>query len=281
MPNSFRRSSASFLWVAIAILAGVPLAAHDMWIEPTAFVADASKVLGVRLRVGENLSGSPLPRDPLLIDQFVVVDAAGRRPIVGREASDPAGLLRLGAGLSVLGYSSHPRPITLDADKFDQYLAEEGLDAVRQERVRRKQDRVAGREVFSRCAKSLVLSGPANTAQRDRALGFTLELVAEANPYVLGANGELPVQLLFRGQPLAGARVAAINRENPAAKVSLRTDASGRARLRLPQRGLWLIKAVHMVPADASAGADWASFWASLTFELPDANFNSVAQLSR
>jgi hypothetical protein len=31
---------------------------------------------------------------------------------------------------------------------------------------------------------------------------------------------------------------------------------------------LWLIKAVHMVPAPDQTKADWASIWASLTFEL-------------
>ena len=31
---------------------------------------------------------------------------------------------------------------------------------------------------------------------------------------------------------------------------------------------MWLIKAVHMIPAPAGSNAEWASFWASLTFEL-------------
>ena len=30
--------------------------------------------------------------------------------------------------------------------------------------------------------------------------------------------------------------------------------------------GMWLIKAVHMVPAATGSSADWESFWASLTF---------------
>jgi len=30
---------------------------------------------------------------------------------------------------------------------------------------------------------------------------------------------------------------------------------------------MWLVKAVHMVPAPAGSDADWRSFWASLTFE--------------
>jgi hypothetical protein len=39
---------------------------------------------------------------------------------------------------------------------------------------------------------------------------------------------------------------------------------------------MWLIKAVHMVPAPAGARADWASFWASLTFDMrhPAASVN-------
>jgi hypothetical protein len=32
---------------------------------------------------------------------------------------------------------------------------------------------------------------------------------------------------------------------------------------------MWLVKSVHMVPAPAGANAEWASFWASLTFEMP------------
>jgi hypothetical protein len=31
---------------------------------------------------------------------------------------------------------------------------------------------------------------------------------------------------------------------------------------------MWLIKVVHMVPAPAASQAEWASYWASLTFEM-------------
>ena len=63
----------------------------------------------------------------------------------------------------------------------------------------------------------------------------------------------------------------AINRRNPSEKLSARTDNDGRVRFRLPADGMWLVKAVHMIPAPAGANAEWASFWASLTFELPAA----------
>jgi uncharacterized GH25 family protein len=125
-----------------------------------------------------------------------------------------------------------------------------------------------GRELFSRAAKSLVLSGPASRSQADRALGFRLELIADENPYTLDVHQELPVRLLYEGRPLAGALVVAVNKKDPSAKLSVRSDAQGRVRFRLPRAGMWLIKAVHMTPAPAGSNADWESVWASLTFEL-------------
>jgi len=138
-------------------------------------------------------------------------------------------------------------------------------------RARRNETGNKAREIFSRCAKSLILSGAANEEQRDRALGFTLELVAEKNPYVLRADDDLPVRLTYQNRPLSGALVVAINRRNPSEKLSARTGNDGRVRFRLPAAGMWLVKAVHMIPAPAGANAEWASFWASLTFEMPAA----------
>ena len=70
---------------------------------------DSAQIVGVRLRVGQDLLGDPVPRDPALINQFVVEDAAGRKPLVGRDGADPAGFLRVAApGLLVIGYRSNP-----------------------------------------------------------------------------------------------------------------------------------------------------------------------------
>src|SRR5438093_9171984 len=121
-----------FRFIAIALaLSGAPLVAHDMWIEPTSFNPHPGNVIGLRLRVGQDFLGDPLPRDPALIDQFISIDSSGRKPVYGHDGADPAGLVR-GAdpSLLILGYQSHPKPITLPAATFNQYLKEEGLDAV-------------------------------------------------------------------------------------------------------------------------------------------------------
>jgi uncharacterized GH25 family protein len=79
----------------------------------------------------------------------------------------------------------------------------------------------------------------------------------------------MTVRLLYLGEPLAGAQVEAIPAAAPRGKQVARSDALGRVRFRLAGRGAWLVKAVHMRRAEDPAEADWESFWASLTFELP------------
>jgi hypothetical protein len=258
-----------WLVVVAVALSGASLVAHDMWIVPTTFAPDAGQIVGVGLRVGQDLVGDPIPRDPALINQFVFEDATGRKPLVGRDGANPAGFLRVATpGLIVIGYHSNPSAVDLTAEKFNQYLQEEGLDEVAAARKARNQSGAVAREIFSRCAKSLVFSGPAKEDQGDRNLGFTLELVAEKNPYAIRSGQDLPVRLTYDKHPLAGALIVAMNRRNPAEKLTARTDSDGRVRFRLGAGGMWLIKAVHMVPAPAGANADWASFWASLTFDL-------------
>ena len=247
--------------------AAPPLQAHDLWIEPTSFSPKPGQVVGAHLRVGVDLLGDPVPRIPALVNQFVVADSFGRRAVPGRDGADPAGVLRVARpGLHIVGYHSNASRVELPAEKFNAYLQEEGLDAIVADRARRGESSNPARELFYRCAKSLLSSGPPSEAEIDQLLGFPLELVAERNPYALPAGEELSVRLLYQGQPLAGALVVAMNRSSPAARLALRSDAEGRVRLPLRPGGMWLVKAVHMVAAPAGAEAEWASYWASLTF---------------
>jgi hypothetical protein len=244
-----------------------------MWIEPTSFHPEINRSLGLRLRVGQDFMGDPLPREPALIERFVFEDGKGETPVVGRDGGDPAGLLRLTSpGLVIAGYHSKPSSVVLTAQKFNQYLSEEGLERIASLRLQHGESNAEARESFVRCAKTLMLTGPASATQADKVLGFPLELVAERNPYMLRTGESLPVKLLYHGQPIAGVLVMALNPRDPAAKVGARSDSAGRVQLRLSGGGPWLVKAVHMIPAAAGADHEWDSFWASLTFEMGEAS---------
>ena len=220
-----------------------------------------------------------MPRDAQRIVRFAAISPTGETAIPGVDGTDPAGYLLLAApGLVQLVYRSNHDSVVLDADKFQKYLGEEGLDKILALRAQRHESALPVKEIFSRCAKSLIEVGAAAGARGataaagtgfDRVLGLPFELVPEKNPYALTPGKELPVTLLFDGKPLANAKVTAIQKGRAAEQVSARTDSQGKARLPLARGGIWLIKSVNMVPAPAGSGAQWESYWASLTFELP------------
>ena len=255
-------------WLLLWALSAPALLAHNFWIEPTTFTPAPGQRVAVRLRVGAELQGDPVPRDPSLIKRFVAVGPSGEAPVPGVPNTEPAGFESFSApGLYTIVYESGRSPVELDAAKFEQYLKEEGLEKIAAARARQGKSTAGAKEVFSRCAKALIAVGGPGSGH-DRVFGQRIELVAEKNPYTLAGGGELPVRLLYQGKPLAGALVMALQRGRPD-KITARSDSKGRATLKLDRPGFWLIKAVHMIPAPADAGADWESLWASLTFALP------------
>jgi uncharacterized GH25 family protein len=262
-----RRTAWVLLVSLVALTAAPALEAHDLWIEPSNFRPAPGERVAVRLRVGQAFRGDPMPRMEQQIERFAAVGPGGEIPLPGVEGTDPAGWGSLPApGTWILVYDSDHSSVELEGPKFEAYLAEEGLERISRLRAQRGQTAARSREIYSRCAKALLQAGGGAAAGYDRVLGLPLELVPGASPTGLPAGGELPVTLLFRGKPLAGALVVAIPRGAPAAKVSGRTGADGKVRLRLDRPGDWLVKAVHMEPAPKESGADWESFWASLSF---------------
>lgn len=265
-------SRGGVVWPRFAALAGtaallcaaVPAAAHDFWIAPSTFKPAPGAAVSVRLRVGMQFKGDPVPRLKPLLVRFAMLDGTGEHAIPGPEGMDPAGYVRPGPGLSTLIYLSAPSEVELDGAKFEAYLKEEGLDDISALRARRGEASKPARDAYVRCAKALLGSG----AGFDHPAGLPLELVPERDPSTLQSSGSFPLRLLRDGRPLAGALVAAINQDDPTRRITARTDRHGRANLTLPSKGVWLVKAVHMEPAPAELHADWKSLWASLTFDV-------------
>jgi hypothetical protein len=243
--------------------------AHDFWVEPARF-RPVHFPLPVRLMIGDGFPGAAFPRDPTHIREFVIASGASVRSVPGRTGIDPAGYVPdAQPGLHVVAYRSAPRTITLSGEKFDSYVQDEGLDGVVKLRAAAHAPRAPVTEIFSRHARALLLVGDPDAGAADRPLGFTLELVAERNPYALGPGGELPVRLLYHGRPLGDAWVTARQAGSHGETYRLRTDREGRATFRLSHPGMWIIRSLHMIKASPGLEADWESLWASLTFELP------------
>jgi len=240
--------------------------AHDCWIEPVDPHPMQDVEVQVRLLVGEPGQGEAFPRRAEKVVRFVARGPKGELPIQGADGEEPAGRFRIGRGVHVLSYRNRPSVIELEAGKFEEYLREEGLEEVSRLRAGRGETGKVGRERYSRCCKSIVAGEEPGGAGWETPLGDDLELVPEKNPLLLAPGDELPLRVLLRGQPLAGAKVAAWSRARFDLRTSGRTDAEGRVRLRLPAGGRWVVTCVRMQATTDGGPQDWESLWSSLSF---------------
>ncbi len=258
--------------------------AHEFWLMPQSFNVSVNQPIQLQLRVGAGWPGESLGRNPAYIERFAWLDAKGERRIDGQGGAEPAGVVMSkvpGAAWAV--FRSKQSALTLEAEKFESYLRDEGLESIIEARRLSGASQAPGREMYSRCAKSLLLVSPAfktatktttktSAALLKRNTGLALELIPQTDPQQLRGGGAFTVQLLYLNKPLQGALVKALPQTSTggvsAAQVAGRTDDQGRVSLLLPHGGVWLINAVHMVAAAPQLNADWESLWSSLTFEL-------------
>jgi hypothetical protein len=233
----------------------------------------------LELRIGHAFAGDPVPRLPSSFLALESFDASGRRTdVAGAWEVHPAGFLRGYTGdPRLFVYRSKPISHQLPAERFERYLAEEGLQQVIEERARTQTQGALGRERYSRCARAL---SPALTvhhelpATANQSGGCRLELrVTALEPSAASGPpdsdlADIELEMLFDGAPVEGLLVRHTWRSGssePRAD-SARTDASGRARLPLAS-GLHLLNVVHAI-ASEEAGSEWRSFWTSLSFEV-------------
>jgi uncharacterized GH25 family protein len=101
-------------------------------------------------------------------------------------------------------------------------------------------------------------------------VGFTIEIVPEADPYELKPGDLLPLRVLFRGKPAADLQIESSLAGPSGTKTIVvgRTGSDGRLNVPIAGAGRWRLHTIKMERCDEISVADWESFWASLTFEV-------------
>lgn len=85
-------------------------------------------------------------------------------------------------------------------------------------------------------------------------VGLELEIVPLANPYTLDQRQQLPVRVLYRGQPLSDAKVHYVNGVGKPATAT--TNAQGRASLAIDVSQLRIITVAYSVPLPNNQDVD-------------------------
>lgn len=262
--------------------------AHEFWLEAPRFRLQPGTTVNVHTFIGADFKGEPWTTKAAKIHRLVrygpkpadTTDLTPRNFAATDTFRTAFTFAQPGTHLVLLQSTSSF--IELPADQFTAYLREEGLDYPLKLRQENEETTKPGREVYSRCAKTLVQVGNpalvplAADSACHHAYGLPLELVPEQNPYRLAADKALTVRVLRGGRSAFGAAVQVWQRHPsglPTTHYTTRANQSGRVLLRLSGPGPYLLATVDMRPAPLSLRerADWQSVWASLTFAGPPA----------
>ena len=267
----FRCSRASAATALCWALAALPAQAHDTWLA----WRDGAPPSQVWLAIG---TGEQFPRFSSPIER-ADVDEAGCREADGRvvplQAQRVQGAaLWLQASLGAGGTAdqgvgcwaqTRPRRLELTAADVQTYLHE--IRAPRALLDRWASEALAGAvwiERFSKHARIERHRGGDGAPRQPS--GLALDIVIEGAAPAVGQ--EFLVRVLHEGRPLAGQALQLLGEQAPLG-LWLQTDDEGRARVRLPMAGRWLLRGTDLRPPEKT-GEPWRSRFMTLAFEVPE-----------
>jgi Domain of unknown function (DUF4198) len=266
--------------VLLGVVFAGPAGAHDFWLQPETFRMDKPGPLVVKALVGHSDDLSVWHTAPSRIIAFNSLGPGGVTDQQTMLAADPAeGTLEpvlAVPGLHVLALTSTHSVSDLPADRFNNYVEEEGVRPILEDRVARGTMKKNGREIYSRRAKSLVLVGDIDAASEDhvtRPIGLTLEIVPLTNPMRASADNGMDFEVRYRGQPVAGALVHVQSLGKDDVTIApIRTNGSGRARFNPETGGEWMLHTVWSSAILHDPRGDYDTIFSSLTFSFAPAN---------
>jgi Domain of unknown function (DUF4198) len=241
---------------------------------PERFFLNIGERVGVSIEVGEDFTGDRWGGGTRRVTALKHYTQAGTKDLTNAIQQDDSGVVApvltiQENGTQVLTLATNNSFIELEPAKFLDYLKEDGLQSAIDYRQKNNETNKNGRELYRRCAKTLLQVGPQTNNLPTQNTGMTLEIIPRKNPYQLSNNEPLTCQFLYEQKPLKNALVRCWWRINGKTEVEFqKTNAQGNATFELVKKGTgnYMVSTVTMVRLQNNPTADWQSTWGSLTF---------------
>ncbi len=259
------------VFAAIALALPVAASAHSFWLQPQDHTTEAGEPVTVEFKVGDagDVNDWGLYWERIGAFQLYGPDGVtDQQRALRTTALGEAGTARVTLdepGSYVLAFSSNPSASDLEAERFDRYVEHEGLSAIAADRASRANGGLNGTELYARRAKTLWQVGDSHTENVTQPIGQTLEIVPLANPFAMGEGEPLPLQVLWRGEPLEGATLSAAALDETGEATTYMTAADGTVTIPAQSALPMLYSVVWGVPAPNDDRADYFTIFASLT----------------
>ncbi len=254
-----------FIWVLFT--------SHEFWLAPNSYRIRPGSMVSLHLLVGEDFQGDLWGARTRRTQSLLFIGQGHQEDLTAQAlASDslPIQFKCKKSGTYLLAMRSNNSFLELEGEKFNAYLEEDGIENILALREQRGELDQPARELYQRCAKSLLQVGKKKDETYNKITGMPLDIIPLQNPYRLQPGDTLPVKILFEGTPLPHAVVRTWHKTNKSEtrNQNYRTNAAGIAEIPLDARGYWMISLVRMIENSSKEASDYQSYWGSLTFEL-------------
>ncbi len=244
---------------------------HEFWLQPKKFKYALDEEIKLDFMVGESFTGEFWDLKKHKAEKMQLHRLSGVKDLVKEVKPTDGNNLTVKAdqeGTYLFALQSNAAYIELEGEKFNEYLKEDGLDYILEERTKAGILGKPSREFYSRFAKVLVQTGSKTDDTFKKKLGLRYEIIPDQNPYTLKAGDQLQCRILFEGKPAAHALVKVWNIVNNTTFLqNIYTESDGTIRFPISASGSWMVSSVRMIKSEKE-GADYHSLWASLVFGI-------------
>lgn len=262
-----RRGTLVAAALAVAALAGMARA-HDTWLLPSSLrVAPGQRVV-LSLTSGMAFPVDDFPINPARIQRADVRLGGTVTPLGGRARrarSTTYAWTPATPGTAALAVELAPKVLELAPRLIPVYLDEIGAPPA----VRAAWDAIKApkrwRESYVKHAATFVRVGAGDDGWR-APLGLGFELVPQADPTALVAGDSLPLVVRRAGAPVP-AQPVTLRHEGDTTFVVVTAGPDGRAVLRFPRDGRWLVAATQL-RRSAAPGLEWESDFSTITLAV-------------
>ena len=249
------------------LLAGT---AHEFWLEPQAFIVSRGEEINIRFRVGEQFTGENWSGNRERIQQLQLFYAEVTDDLseqVSEHKGDSLQFTFYEEGTALVCFQSTNSFLELDAEKFRQYLEEDGLTNALQYRQEHQETDSAGREYYQRSVKTLLQVGHVTTNVYQKRTSLPLDLVPMSHPYRITKPDTMALQIFFRNEPASNLKVRVWKKlTGKLTTTELVSDSTGTVRFAVQPEGEWMVSCVQMIRLPDDPKAQWQSYWGSITW---------------
>jgi uncharacterized GH25 family protein len=268
-----KKKLTAFVLIVAAFISCPLLFAHEFWLMPSKFRVKINESVSLNFYVGEDFTGEIWGKRRERMSKLTHFMGKNQIDLTASAIQSDSNEVMLNfdkEGTQVLTMQSKNSFIALEAAKFNDYLKDDGIDNIYQLREKNGDLDKPSKELYRRCAKTLIQVGTKKGNTFKRNTGMPLEIIPLQNPYNLKIGDKLTVKVLFNGQPLTDKMIVTWHK-TPTTKTvhqKLRTDAKGLMTFPLDKNGQWMVSTVQMVAVENNPEANYQSYWGNLTFEF-------------